>query len=107
MKAVNVAELKNRLSSYLQLVRDGEEVVVKDRDRPIARITPYDISHLSESERRLVASGALKLAEEETPDWNKFLDRYFKQPGAKTKTKTKISAKKLIRAVIEEREEGW
>ena len=41
MKTVNVAELKNRLSTYLQLVRDGEEVIVKDRNTPVARILPY------------------------------------------------------------------
>ena len=74
MKTVNIADLKNRLSSYLQLVREGEEIIVKDRNHPIARITPYDTSGLSESERRLVASGALKLPEEQTTNWDEFLD---------------------------------
>ncbi len=101
MKTVNVAELKNHLSAYLQLVREGEEVVVKDREQPVARITSYDVSGLSESERRLVASGGLKLPEEPTPDWNKFCDEFFARPGAK------IDPKKLIRSVIKEREEGW
>ena len=40
MKAVNVAELKNRLSHYLRLVRRGESLLVRDRDRVIARIDP-------------------------------------------------------------------
>ena len=40
MKAVNVAELKNRLSHYLRLVRRGEAILVRDRDRVIARIEP-------------------------------------------------------------------
>jgi antitoxin (DNA-binding transcriptional repressor) of toxin-antitoxin stability system len=40
MKSVNVAELKNRLSYYLRLVRRGEPVLVRDRDRVIARIEP-------------------------------------------------------------------
>ena len=31
MKAVGVRELKNRLSEYLRLVRNGEEIVVTDR----------------------------------------------------------------------------
>lgn len=40
MKAVNVAELKNRLSHYLRMVRRGQAVLVRDRDRVIARIEP-------------------------------------------------------------------
>ena len=40
MKSVNVAELKNRLSHYLRLVRRGEPILVRDRDRVIARIEP-------------------------------------------------------------------
>lgn len=38
MKSVNVAELKNRLSYYLRLVRKGEPVLVRDRNQVIARI---------------------------------------------------------------------
>jgi antitoxin (DNA-binding transcriptional repressor) of toxin-antitoxin stability system len=40
MKSVNVAELKNRLSHYLRLVRRGEPILVRDRDQVIARIEP-------------------------------------------------------------------
>jgi antitoxin (DNA-binding transcriptional repressor) of toxin-antitoxin stability system len=40
MKAVNIAELKNRLSHYLRAVRRGQSLLVKDRDRVIARIEP-------------------------------------------------------------------
>jgi antitoxin (DNA-binding transcriptional repressor) of toxin-antitoxin stability system len=40
MKSVNVAELKNRLSHYLRLVRRGEAILVRDRRQIIARIEP-------------------------------------------------------------------
>ncbi len=40
MKSVNVAELKNRLSHYLRIVRRGQPLLVRDRDRVIARIDP-------------------------------------------------------------------
>ncbi len=40
MKLVNIAELKNRLGFYLRAVRRGEPVLVRDRDRVIARIEP-------------------------------------------------------------------
>lgn len=41
MKPVGVAELKARLSEYLRAVRKGRDVVVMDRDTPIARLVPY------------------------------------------------------------------
>jgi prevent-host-death family protein len=41
MKAVKIAELKDRLSEHLRAVERGAEVVVTDRDRPIARIVPF------------------------------------------------------------------
>jgi prevent-host-death family protein len=40
-KAVGVAELKARLSEYLRAVKKGHELVIADRDQPIARIVPY------------------------------------------------------------------
>jgi antitoxin (DNA-binding transcriptional repressor) of toxin-antitoxin stability system len=40
MKSVNVAELKNRLSHYLRLVRRGEAILVRDREQVIARLEP-------------------------------------------------------------------
>ena len=40
MKRVKIAELKDQLSKYLRAVEGGDEVVVTDRDRPIARIVP-------------------------------------------------------------------
>jgi len=38
MKAVGVRELKNRLSEYLRLVRNGEEILVTDRGEVIAEL---------------------------------------------------------------------
>ena len=62
MRSVNIAELKNSLSAYLRLVRDGEEVVIRDRNRDIARIVPIEAEgDDAEEERRLVAAGLLRL----------------------------------------------
>lgn len=44
MKKVGVADLKAHLSEHLRAVRRGGEVVVVDRDTPIARIVPYKTS---------------------------------------------------------------
>ncbi len=41
MDMVKIATLKAHLSRYLDQVREGNEVVVYDRDTPIARIVPY------------------------------------------------------------------
>lgn len=40
MKTVKIAELKDRLSEHLRAVENGAEVLVTDRNRPIARIVP-------------------------------------------------------------------
>ena len=37
---VGVRELRNNLSRYLDRVRDGDEIVVTDRGRAIARVLP-------------------------------------------------------------------
>lgn len=52
---VGIRDLKNNLSRYLERVRDGEEVVVTDHGRPVARLTSIDAptSRLAE----LVAAG--------------------------------------------------
>ena len=41
MVVANIATLKASLSELLAGVRAGEEVVVTDRGRPVARIVPY------------------------------------------------------------------
>ena len=40
---VNVAELKSKLSEYLRSVRNGNEIIIKDRDTPIAKLVPYHV----------------------------------------------------------------
>ncbi|HWW94253.1 MAG TPA: type II toxin-antitoxin system prevent-host-death family antitoxin [Vicinamibacteria bacterium] len=38
MKVVGVRELKNRLSQYLRMVRNGEEILVTDRGEMVAEL---------------------------------------------------------------------
>jgi prevent-host-death family protein len=59
MKTVNISDLKARLSAHIQLVRDGEEVLVCDRNQPVARIVPCYLEDRTQQERRLVARGIL------------------------------------------------
>jgi len=51
---VGVRELRNHLSRYLDRVRDGEEVVVTDRGRAIARVSPVGAERTLD---RLIAEG--------------------------------------------------
>ncbi len=40
MKRVPITSLKARLSEYLEAVKAGEEIVVTDRGRPVAKLIP-------------------------------------------------------------------
>lgn len=59
MKTVKISDLKAHLSEHLRRVRRGEEVLVCDRDQPIARIVPCNAESFSEQERRLIARGVM------------------------------------------------
>ena len=59
MRTVNISDLKARLSAHIQLVKDGEEVLVCDRNKPVARIVPCHLEDSSEQELRLAARGVL------------------------------------------------
>ena len=57
MKSAAVSELKASLSEYLAKVKAGEEVLITDRGKPVARLVPLERagmgipSHLLELER--------------------------------------------------------
>ena len=59
MRTVNIGELKAKLSAHLQLVKNGEEVLVCERNKPVARIVPCQLEDHSEREQRLIARGVL------------------------------------------------
>ena len=42
MKAVKIATLKDTLSKTLRAVQRGESIVVTDRSRPVAMLTPLE-----------------------------------------------------------------
>lgn len=71
MKTVNIGALKNNLSAYLREVRNGEEVLVKDREKPIARILPVSPLEGEDHEAFLIATGQLRPAKEKM-DWDAF-----------------------------------
>jgi prevent-host-death family protein len=40
MKTAAIAKLKSGLSEYISMVKSGEEVIVTDRGKPVAKIVP-------------------------------------------------------------------
>jgi len=62
MQTVNIADLKNNLSAWLEQVRNGEELIVKDRNTPIARLMPLASGEdLEAEEETLVAAGLMRM----------------------------------------------
>ncbi len=59
---VPVRDLKSRLSEYLRRVRAGERVIVTDRGRPMAELTPLRQEALDPEERlaRLAEAGEVQ-----------------------------------------------
>jgi prevent-host-death family protein len=41
MIQTNISTVKSQLSSYLERVKGGEEVVIADRNHPVAKLVPY------------------------------------------------------------------
>lgn len=69
MQTVNIAELKNNLSAYIDKVRNGEELIVKDRNRPVARLMPLTSGEdLDAEEGALVTAGLMRLPTKEKSD---------------------------------------
>jgi prevent-host-death family protein len=65
MKRVGSRELKNRLGRYLGLVKQGEILLITERNRPIAQVVsaePGQSASLERTLERLAESGGLQLA---------------------------------------------
>lgn len=94
MKTVHIAELKNRLSLYLNQVRAGHEVLVRDRNTPIARIVPIEHDMNQDDELQvLAAQGKVRLAE------NAMDDSFWDLPAPR------VSVAALRRVLENERDE--
>ena len=95
MENVGIAELMAKLSHYLTQVRAGQEVVVTDRGRPVARLVPYDTGRKRDPDiERLARAGLIRLGRGEFP--KELLEA---SPVADPEGKVR-------QALLEEREEG-
>jgi prevent-host-death family protein len=97
MIKVSISRLKDQLSSYLKKVEAGQTVIVTDRNKPVAQLTPMPRSE-NESERieRLIDMGVLTRAKEPPLSIQEIRRMRPVAPGAR-----------LLEALLEERESGW
>ncbi len=86
---------KNRLSAYLSFARSGEEIVIRDRNLPIAKLIPFSTGDADEDEILLVAAGKMRL-----PKSPLDADALWKIPtGA-------VRSGRSVDALLKDREEG-
>jgi len=93
VRSVNVARLKDQLSKYLTFAKSGEEVVIRDRGLPVAKLVPFEAEGADDQELTLVAAGKLRLPKAQL-DVKKLL---------KIPTGT-VQGNKAIQAIVAERE---
>jgi len=58
MRTAKISELKARLSAHIQFVKNGEEVLILDRNTPVAKLVSVgpDVEEAAQM-RRLIAQG--------------------------------------------------
>lgn len=95
MKLASISKLKARLSQFLDAVKSGQEVIVTERGRPIARLSPIrGAAREDERTQRLVRAGQLRPPRVDRPPDLDRLDRPEDPEG------------RSLDALLEERSEG-
>jgi antitoxin (DNA-binding transcriptional repressor) of toxin-antitoxin stability system len=95
MRSVNVAELKNQLSKYLTFAKNGEEIIIRDRRLPVAKLIPFPAGDANQQELLLVAAGKLRMPRESAD-----LEQLLTAPSGRAR-RHKVTA-----ALLEEREQS-
>jgi antitoxin (DNA-binding transcriptional repressor) of toxin-antitoxin stability system len=93
--SVNVTELRSRLRSYLSRVRNGEEILIRDRKLAVARLVPLSPTNdFDEELQEMAARGLVRLPEKKLD-----LRSFFALPAPR------IPLSKLRAAIEAERDE--
>ena len=97
MKTATVAELHEHLDEYLDLVRAGESVEIRDEKGRVAQLVPRASSEPTGIDiEALIAAGKLRRVGS-----GKLPDDFFSLPRAQ------FSSGNLTDVLRQEREEGW
>jgi len=60
MRTAKISELKAKLSAHIRYVKNGEEVLIFDRNTPVARlVAPGPVEDEDARMRRLIANGII------------------------------------------------
>jgi len=94
MRSVNVAELKNRLSKYLTFAKSGEEIIIRERNLPVAKLGPFYAEDASDLDLLLVGAGKMRL-----PEAALDIDALLKIRTGK------VAGSAAVQAVLDDREE--
>ena len=96
MKTATESKLKASLSEYLRQVKTGEEVLVTERGRPIAKLAPIaSSSTLPEYLVEMEKQGLIKIGSAKLPKGFWDLPRPKDPRGL------------IVKAALQEREGGW
>ncbi len=95
MRSVNVAKLKNELSKYLTFAKSGEEVVIRDRNLPVAKLVPFLAEGADDLDLQLVAEGKMRLPK-----------RRLDVAGLLKIRTGKVAGNKAVQALLADREES-
>jgi len=97
MKSTSVTKAKNNLSALIEQVRAGNTIVITDRNRPVAKLSPIESADKTEDQRLdelerqgLITRGRGKLPKE-----------FFTLPRPKLK-----AGETLLEALLDERRNG-
>jgi prevent-host-death family protein len=98
MKKAGIAELKNNLSRYLDQVKNGESILVLDRNHPVAQIIPLQKAARGTEQddrlARLERKGLIRRGSGGSGQWLA-KRRLVKVPGS------------VLRDLLDERRSGW
>ena len=94
MPSITLTELEKNLRDYLKEVRAGHEVVIRDRNRPFAKLVPvHEDDELEAHVLKLAAAGKVRLSTAELPP------EFWDEPGAD------VPLEDLLAAVRADRDE--
>lgn len=96
MRTTGVTELKSSLSEMLARVKSGEEILVTEHGRPIARIVPLEAYDPEAGIDELVRAGLAKLPVRPLDE-----ERFRNAPRPEDPEGL------LLKALLEERRSGW
>jgi len=96
MRTTGVTELKASLSEMLARVKSGEEILITEHGRPIARLMPLPSWDMDAATEELVRKGLAK-----PPERPMDVEEFFKLPRPEDPEGL------LLQALLEERRSGW